>query len=197
MGRWRDCRYCCAQVGADLASGQDVSRPVVTVEIQDVRTQVRELGAASLLPFVAARRVKMSAPTASRGLRSTTSPRLVLGSKIGAFATSEPGASSDLSPAAIQTAATRTGAEWVLNGRKRWITNSVAAGVILVLARSGDEELTTFIVPTERAGVKIGVPDLKLGNRAQITADVEFCSVELEDELVLGGQGRSLLAACT
>ena len=120
---------------------------------------------------------------------------LVRGEVVGAFATSEPGASSDLSPDAVQTVAARSGSGWLLSGRKRWITNSVAAGVIVVLARTGDDELTTFIVPTDRPGVSIGVPDLKMGNRAQITADVRFDGVELEEDLVLGGVGRGLAVA--
>ena len=119
---------------------------------------------------------------------------IVDGSIVGAFATSEPGASSDLSPATVQTTAVRDGDGWVLNGRKRWITNSVAAGVVVVLART-EERLTTFIVPTDRPGVTIGTPDRKLGNRAQITADVILDDVHLDDSLVLGEPGRGLTVA--
>ena len=119
---------------------------------------------------------------------------IIDGSVVGAFATSEPGASSDLSPAAVATVAALEGEHWVLNGRKRWITNSIAAGVIVVLARTGDR-LTTFIVPTDRTGVSIGTPDRKLGNRAQITADVVLDNVCIEDSLVLGEPGRGLTVA--
>lgn len=119
---------------------------------------------------------------------------IVDGLVVGAFATSEPGASSDLSPEAVQTVAVRDGEGWVLNGRKRWITNSVAAGVIVVLART-DKRLTTFIVPTDRPGVTVGTPDRKLGNRAQITADVILDDVRLEESLVLGEPGRGLTVA--
>lgn len=111
--------------------------------------------------------------------------RIAAGSIVGAFATSEPGASSDLSPEAVSTEATQTVDGWVLNGRKRWITNSVAADVIVVLARTG-ARLTTFIVPTAHAGVSIGTADRKLGNRAQITADVILDNVVLGPDHVLG-----------
>lgn len=89
---------------------------------------------------------------------------LIHGEIVGAFATSEPGASSDLSADAVATTATREGDGWTLQGRKRWITNSVAAGFVVVLARTGDR-LSTFIVPTDTPGVAIGTPDRKLGNR--------------------------------
>ncbi|MEU4377219.1 acyl-CoA dehydrogenase family protein [Pseudonocardia alni] len=119
---------------------------------------------------------------------------LVEGEFIGAFATSEPGASSDLSPDAVTTEAVFDGGDWVLNGRKRWITNSVVAGVVVVLARTGSR-LSTFIVPTNTPGVTVGTPDRKLGNRGQITADVVLDDVRLSPEYLLGSEGGGLKIA--
>jgi len=119
---------------------------------------------------------------------------IVAGDIIGSFATSEPGASSDLSPQAVQTIASPHADGWVLNGRKRWITNSVVAGVIVVLART-ESNLTTFIVPADTAGVSIGTADRKLGNRGQITADVMLDDVHLGPESVLGSVGGGLKIA--
>lgn len=119
---------------------------------------------------------------------------IVTGEIVGAFATSEPGASSDLSPDAVQTTAIADGDGWVLNGRKRWITNSPVADVVVVLART-DSGLTTFIVPTNTPGVAIGTPDRKLGNRGQITADVILDSVRLAPGSVLGNEGSGLKIA--
>ncbi|AKE89208.1 acyl-CoA dehydrogenase family protein [Rhodococcus aetherivorans] len=119
---------------------------------------------------------------------------VVDGEIVGSFATSEPGASSDLSPEAVQTVASPDGDGWVLTGRKRWITNSVVAGVVVVLARTGDS-LTTFIVPTSAPGVTVGTPDRKLGNRGQITADVILDRVRLGPEAVLGRVGGGLRVA--
>ena len=78
-------------------------------------------------------------------------PPLIGGEIVAAFATSEPGASSDLSPDAVQTEATRTSTGWRITGRKRWITNSPVADVIVVLARTA-ERLSLFIVPTTALG---------------------------------------------
>ncbi|MFD4191886.1 acyl-CoA dehydrogenase family protein [Amycolatopsis thermoflava] len=119
---------------------------------------------------------------------------LVAGEFVGAFATSEPAASSDLSPRAVATVAVQADGGWVLNGRKRWITNSVVAGVIVVLARTG-ERLSTFIVPTSAPGVSIGTPDRKLGNKGQITADVVLDDVHLGPEHLLGEEGGGLKVA--
>lgn len=73
-------------------------------------------------------------------------PKICAGSVVGAFATSEPGASSDLSPAAVQTAARRDGDDYVVDGAKRWITNSVAAAFVVTLCRTGESELSLLLV---------------------------------------------------
>lgn len=113
--------------------------------------------------------------------------RVAEGSVVGAFATTEPEASSDLSPRAVRTVAEETTGGWVLNGRKRWISNSPLAEVIVTLARTGDR-LTLFIVDTTLPGVQVGMPDQKMGNRGQLTADVVFDAVHLGADSVLGGE---------
>lgn len=130
-----------------------------------------------------------SLPQRERWLRP-----LIDGEIVGSFATSEPGASSDLSPEAVRTEAVATSSEWVLNGRKRWITNSVVAGFVVVLARTGSR-LSTFIVPTDTPGVTIGTPDRKLGNKGQITADVILDDVRLGPDALLGIEGGGLKIA--
>lgn len=119
---------------------------------------------------------------------------VVAGEIVGSFATSEPAASSDLSPDAVATEATRTDTGWVLHGRKRWITNSVVASFVVVLARTGSR-LSTFIVPTDTPGVTIGTPDRKLGNKGQITADVILDQVHLDSDALLGEEGGGLKIA--
>ncbi|MGY1581914.1 acyl-CoA dehydrogenase family protein [Streptomyces sp. MN13] len=109
------------------------------------------------------------------------------GTVVGAFATTEPDASSDLSPRSVRTVAVRHGDTWVLNGRKRWISNSPVAGFVVTLARTGDR-LSMFIVDTSLPGVRVGEPDRKMGNRGQLTADVWFEDVELTDDSLLGGE---------
>ena len=113
--------------------------------------------------------------------------RVADGSIVGAFATTEPDASSDLSPQAVRTVAVQQGDGWVLNGHKRWISNSPVAGFIVTLARTGDR-LSMFIVATTLPGIRVGEPDRKMGNRGQLTADVWFDDVELTNAALLGGE---------
>ncbi|MGA5361146.1 acyl-CoA dehydrogenase family protein [Streptomyces purpurascens] len=114
-------------------------------------------------------------------------PKVAKGSVVGAFATTEPDASSDLPPQAVRT---ETG--WVLNGHKRWISNSPVAAFVVVLARTG-ERLSMFIVDTALPGVEVGLADRKMGNRGQLTADIRFTDVHLSDDDLLGGaEGQGL-----
>ncbi|MFB7755762.1 acyl-CoA dehydrogenase family protein [Streptomyces sp. NPDC056121] len=114
-------------------------------------------------------------------------PQVANGSIVGAFATTEPEASSDLTPQAVRTVAVQREDTWILNGRKRWISNSPVAGFIVTLARTGDR-LSMFIVDTSLPGVRVGEPDQKMGNRGQLTADVTFEDVELTNDSLLGGE---------
>lgn len=121
---------------------------------------------------------------------------LIAGELVGAFATSEPGTSSDLSPDAIQTTARATSGGYLLRGHKRFITNAPVAGVIVVLA-GVDGRPTLFAVDAEAEGVRIGEPDRKLGNRGQLTADVllDDVAVPRQDRIGEDGEGLKLALA--
>ena len=127
-------------------------------------------------------------------LRERYLPALVRGEIVGAFATSEPDASTDLSPQTMRTLATKTEGGWLINGRKRWITNSVAADFILVLCRTGDAQ-TFLLADMRQPGIVVGEPDLKMGNHAQLTADVVFEDAFVPDDHVVGRVGGGLGAA--
>ncbi|MGH2682208.1 MAG: acyl-CoA dehydrogenase family protein [Actinomycetota bacterium] len=110
---------------------------------------------------------------------------------VGAFAVTEPDAGSDVS--ALATTARRDGDEWVLNGRKVFITNGGIAAVHIVVATVdptlGHRGQAAFIVP-QVPGIRQGKKDRKLGIRASHTAEVilEDCRIPLEN--VLGGVER-------
>ncbi|MBR0898964.1 acyl-CoA dehydrogenase family protein [Bradyrhizobium tropiciagri] len=133
---------------------------------------------------------------APQHLRNEYLPKLVRGELVGSFATSEPDASTDLSPAAMKTVATRVDDGWRVNGRKRWITNSVAADFILVLCRTGDAQ-TFLLADMKQDGISVGEPDLKMGNHAQLTADVIFDNAYVPESHVVGTVGGGLKAALT
>ncbi|MEM6500199.1 MAG: acyl-CoA dehydrogenase family protein, partial [Pseudomonadota bacterium] len=124
-------------------------------------------------------------------IREQWLPKLIRGEFVGSFATSEPMTSTDLSVQATQTVATKTADGWTINGKKRWITNSVAADIALVLCRT-DASMTAFLIDMHTDGVAVSDPDKKMGNHAQLTADIAFNNVKVGDDCVLGGVGKGL-----
>ncbi|WP_354701370.1 putative acyl-CoA dehydrogenase fadE25 [Paraconexibacter sp. AEG42_29] len=120
-------------------------------------------------------------------------PALISGESAFSFATTEPDASSDLSPTALKTVATRTDDGFIVNGRKRWITNSIVADWVCCLCRDGEElAMTMLLIDMNADGVTVGEPDLKMGHRGQITADIVFEDVFVPADHVLGEAGRGL-----
>jgi len=129
-------------------------------------------------------------------VRQRVLPGLISGEAVFAFATTEPDASSDLTPTALKTVATRTPTGFTVNGRKRWITNSVVADWVCILCRDGDtDDATMLLVDMHSPGVQVGEPDLKMGHRGQITADIVFDNVAVPADHALGGAGRGLATA--
>jgi alkylation response protein AidB-like acyl-CoA dehydrogenase len=119
-------------------------------------------------------------------------PALCEGSKLGAWALTEPGAGSDA--AHIRTTATRQGDDWVLNGSKMWITNGSFADVLVVFA-ANDRSLgarggiTAFIVEKDFPGFKVGKVEDKMGLRASHTASLYFEDCRVPAANVLGQVG--------
>lgn len=130
---------------------------------------------------------------ASEDLRDRLIPELVAGRTAFSFATTEPETSSDLTAERMQTVAEETADGFVVSGRKRWITNSVVAGWVSVLVRAADTARThMLLVDLSSPGVRIGDPDLKMGHRGQITADIVFDRVHVPSENLLGTPGSGL-----
>ncbi|MBY6163498.1 acyl-CoA dehydrogenase family protein [Mameliella alba] len=116
------------------------------------------------------------------------------GTKIGAFATTEPEASTDLSRRAMQTIATRKGAGYVVTGHKRWITNAPVADFVTMLCNS-DEGMVELLIDLKSPGVRVGAPDRKLGNRGQLTGDIYLDNVEVPEARRIGEPGEGLRIA--
>ena len=117
-------------------------------------------------------------------------PRLASGELIGSFALTEPGSGSDA--ASLTTSARREGDYYVLNGAKRYITNAPQAGIFTVMARTDPDSkdaggVSAFIVERETAGLAVGRPDRKMGQRGAQTADVIFDNVHVPAGNLIGG----------
>ncbi|MGQ0623833.1 MAG: acyl-CoA dehydrogenase family protein [Sporichthyaceae bacterium] len=122
-------------------------------------------------------------------------PGMISGKCVMSFATSEPDASSDLRPEVLQTVAVATDGGFIVNGRKRWITNSIVADYGTILCRDGNRATELLIDLKNSPGLRIGRPDLKMGHRGQITADIIFDDVFVPDAHVLGKPGHGLAVA--
>jgi len=112
------------------------------------------------------------------------------GEVIASFALTEPGAGSD--PTGLRTKAVRDGANWVISGQKRWITNAPLADLFVVFARTRPADpdgsgIAVFLVPADSPGVEVGVKDAKMGQEGAWTSDVYFTDVRLGPESLIGG----------
>ncbi|WP_241265617.1 acyl-CoA dehydrogenase family protein [Streptomyces boncukensis] len=110
-------------------------------------------------------------------------PRMASGEVIGCFGLTEPDHGSD--PAAMRTYAKRDGSDWVLTGRKMWITNGSVAGVAVVWARTEDEGIRGFVVPADRPGFSAPEVRHKWSLRASVTSELVLDEVRLPADAVL------------
>lgn len=118
-------------------------------------------------------------------------PRISAGDLIASFCLTEPGAGSDA--AALATKATRDGDHYIINGTKRFTTNSPQAGIFTVFARTGPREqmaagISAFLVERETPGITIGPRNKKMGFRGAHTADVIFENCRVAAHALLGGK---------
>jgi len=115
---------------------------------------------------------------------------------LGAFALSEPASGSDAF--ALECKAVQDGDDWLLTGRKFWITSGAEAGLFIVFANVAPEKgykgITAFLVEREMAGFSIGKREKKLGIRASSTVELILESVRVPAANVLGpvGQGYKI-----
>lgn len=117
-------------------------------------------------------------------------PRIAVGDLIASFCLTEPGAGSDA--AALTTKASRDGDHYVINGTKRFTTNSPHAGIFTVFARTGPKDqssgISAFLVERETPGITIGPRNKKMGFRGSHTADVIFENCRVPADALLGGK---------
>ncbi|MCK8681198.1 acyl-CoA dehydrogenase family protein [Streptomyces lichenis] len=121
-------------------------------------------------------------------------PSMAAGETIGCFGLTEPDIGSD--PAAMRTHAKKDGGDWVLNGRKMWITNGSVAGVAVVWART-DEGIRGFAVPTDTPGFSAPEIKHKWSLRASVTSELVMDDVRLPaDALLPGATGLKAPLGC-
>lgn len=124
-------------------------------------------------------------------------PKIASGEIITSFALTEPDIGSD--SGAVKTRAVFDGQSYRLSGTKRYITNADKADLFTVMARTGDEPgargVSAFLVPRDLAGVSIGEPEKKMGQKGAKVADVNFDDVIVPAENRLGAEGEGFKIA--
>jgi len=116
---------------------------------------------------------------------------------VGAYALSEVGSGSDAF--ALQCRARADGDDWILEGRKMWITNGAEAGIYIVFATvapdAGYKGITAFLVDRSSDGFSVGKKEDKLGIRASSTCELIFDGVRVSSPEVLGEVGQGYKVA--
>lgn len=116
---------------------------------------------------------------ASEGVKEQWLPRMAAGEAIGCFGLTEPDHGSD--PSSMRTRARREGGDWVITGRKMWITNGSIADVAVVWAQT-DEGIRGFAVPTDSPGFSAPEIKHKMSLRASVTSELVLDDVRVPDE---------------
>jgi alkylation response protein AidB-like acyl-CoA dehydrogenase len=118
-------------------------------------------------------------------------------STIGAYALSEAGSGSDAF--AMATRARERDGDYVITGRKLWITNGNEAGIFIVFANlkpdAGYRGITAFIVERGFAGFTVGKKEDKLGIRASSTCELLLDECRVPRANVLGEVGKGYKVA--
>lgn len=122
--------------------------------------------------------------------------RAVEGKAIAAFALTEPEAGSDV--AAIKTTARRDGDTYIINGRKRFISNAGIADFYTVFARTGTRadgraDLSAFVVGAKMPG--FSVVDRTAMMAAHPIGEIEFSGCRVPAEDMVGSEGDGFLLA--
>ncbi|HEX7341167.1 MAG TPA: acyl-CoA dehydrogenase family protein [Rhodanobacteraceae bacterium] len=120
------------------------------------------------------------------------------GEAIGAYALTEPQSGSDASNMRTRAVKNADG-DWVINGKKMWITSGTVARYIVLFAMTdpdkGAKGVSAFIIDTQKPGFKPGKKEPKLGIRASATCEIELTDYVCAQENMLGEEGTGFKIA--
>ena len=129
----------------------------------------------------------------SEYLREKYLPGLCSGELVGCLGLTEPGAGSD-ALGSMRTTAVRDGDDYILNGRKIYITNGPIADLVLCYAKTdldaGNKGITAFVVETNAPGFAVAQKMTKMGFRGSQTAELVFDDVRVPAKNILGIENR-------
>ena len=117
----------------------------------------------------------------------------VAGTRTCAIAITEPGAGSDAQ--GIKTHARQTDSGWVLNGSKHFISDGLWSDFFLVSAKTGEKEISMFMVDKGLPGFALGKDQAMMGLRGTPHLELFFDNVPLEPMALLGERGQGFKLA--
>ena len=113
------------------------------------------------------------------------------GEVFAAYALTEPQSGSDA--ANMRTRAVRDGDDYVINGKKSWITSGPVAKYIMLFAMTdpagGAKGVSAFMIDTANEGFACGKTEPKLGIRASATCEIELTDYRCKVEDRIGAEG--------
>jgi citronellyl-CoA dehydrogenase len=148
------------------------------------------------VPMAIGVQTDMATPALSRfgsdELRAQFLTPAIRGDAVACIGVSEQGAGSDV--AAIKTYARKDGDDYVINGSKMWITNSLQADWMCLLANTSDDAAhrnkSLIIVPMDTKGVSVGKKIRKIGMNASDTGLIYFDDVRVPQRYRIGDEGK-------
>lgn len=124
-------------------------------------------------------------------------PLIASGEALLCFGLTEPGAGSDA--ASITTKAVKDGDDYILNGRKCFITKAPIADYAIIFAKTapelGAKGITAFMVDMKLPGVSTGRPEEKMGQRGIPVSDIVLEDVRVGSDCMIGDLNRGFINA--
>ncbi|HEX4923734.1 MAG TPA: acyl-CoA dehydrogenase family protein [Bdellovibrionales bacterium] len=128
-------------------------------------------------------------------LRETYLKPAISGDMICSIAVTEPNCGSDV--AGLQTRAVRDGDDYVINGRKTFITNGTQADFIVCLARTSDKPghhcFSLIVVPTKTRGFSVGKVLKKISHPSSDTTELVLQDVRVSKDHLIGEEGEGFI----
>jgi len=121
------------------------------------------------------------------------------GEKIGAYSLTEPMSGSDAST--MRSRAVRDGDDYIINGRKSWVTSGPVADFIVLFTVTdpdqGYQGITAFLIDAQQPGFVRAKKEPKLGIRASGTSEIVFDDYRCPAANILGGEGQGFKISMT
>jgi alkylation response protein AidB-like acyl-CoA dehydrogenase len=127
--------------------------------------------------------------------QSALLPDMLSGEQLGAYCLSEQQAGSDIGSMTTRATTDETSGEYVLRGRKAWISHAGHADYYTTFARTSDDRgrgISCFIVPGDAPGLSFGAPEKKMGLHCDTVREVIYEDVPVDAARRIGDEGQGM-----